>query len=89
MKGTISISHNGHIVQQLLFTSEWNRSRIIEKWKRLYGKGFKNAEVSEVIEGIEEPEQSYKPEKSTFKKGFKAKTYSFKKRNTKSADSRL
>lgn len=63
MKGTISISHNGNIIQQLQFRDEWNRTRIIEKWKKMYGKGFKNAEVSEVIE-----ESETKRDKSRYEK---------------------
>ena len=49
MKGTISISHKGHIVQQLTFKSIWNRDNIIAKWKKMYGKGYESAEVIQTM----------------------------------------
>ena len=60
MKGTITISHKGRIVQTKVFNSEFNKNNIIALWRKLYGKGFKNAELSEVIEE--------KPVKSRYEK---------------------
>lgn len=38
--GVIKLLHNGEVIRDLIYSSVVDRNKIIEKWRKLFGKKF-------------------------------------------------
>ena len=78
MIGTVSLYHHGSIVQSNQFNTEKHREKLIDQWKRLYGKGFSKTVVKTVYSKPKVVEKKKAFPKSSFKKGDLPKIYKLK-----------
>ena len=52
MSGTIKLYHRGEIVRQQSYYEKRDRRRIIDQWRKLYGKAFVRAELIDVPDEV-------------------------------------
>lgn len=68
MKGSVTLTYKGEVISHFTYADGHKRTKIVEKWKRLYGARFQQCEVVDEKEKNSPLEEKIKSE-SPFKSG--------------------